>query len=151
MSSLITLQLRSKLLFCFQLELSLVSCCFITDYYLKCFCFLITRCRLFSFPFCWWPFNILIWNRDSLKYIHRQNKHSFIYVFFLKEQCHEDFYNHLGRAVQKLVNADPGLNVKWAIVFSCLKMFFTSVWCSFRLQQLKTAGQTIYMNRTPHQ
>ena len=50
----------------------------------------------------------------------------------------------LGRVVRKPVNVNPGLNVNCSIIFACLKMFFTSnVWCSLRLLQLKTAGQTI--------
>ena len=50
-----------------------------------------------------------------------------------------------GRVVRKPVNVNPGLNrVNWRIMFSCLKMFFTfNVWCSLRLLQLKTEGQTI--------
>ena len=49
-----------------------------------------------------------------------------------------------GRVVRKPVNANPGLNVNWSIIFSCVKMFFTSnVWCSLSLLQLKTAGKTI--------
>ena len=41
-------------------------------------------------------------------------------------------------------NANPGLNLNRSIIFSWLKMFFTSnVWCSLRLRQLKTEGQTI--------
>ena len=49
----------------------------------------------------------------------------------------------LGRVVRKPVNVNPGLNVNWSIIFSCLKMFFTSyVWFSLRLQ-LKTQGQTM--------
>jgi len=50
----------------------------------------------------------------------------------------------LGRVVRKPVNVNPGLNVNWSAIFSCVKMFFTSdVWCSLRLLQLKTEGQTI--------
>ena len=57
------------------------------------------------------------------------------YYFFLK---------HLGRVVRKLVNVNLELNVNWSITFSCLKMFSTSnVWCSLRLLQLNTEGQTI--------
>ena len=49
-----------------------------------------------------------------------------------------------GRVVRKPVNVNPGLNVNWSITFSYLKMFFTSyVWCSLKLLQLKTEGQTI--------
>ena len=49
-----------------------------------------------------------------------------------------------GRVVRKPVNVSPGLNVNWNSMFSCFKMFFTSnVWCSWRLLQLKTEGQTI--------
>ena len=49
-----------------------------------------------------------------------------------------------GRVVQKPVNVNPGLNVNWNITFSYLKMFFASdVYCSLRLLQLKTEGQTI--------
>ena len=41
------------------------------------------------------------------------------------------------------INFNLGLNVKWGIIFSSLKMLFTSnVWCSLRLLQLKTEGQT---------
>ena len=41
------------------------------------------------------------------------------------------FGNHwpdsgLGRVVRKPVNANPGLNFNCSIIFSCLKMFFTS-------------------------
>ena len=50
-----------------------------------------------------------------------------------------------GRVVQKAVNINPGLNVNWSITFSCLKMFFTcNVWCSLRILQLQTEGQTSY-------
>ena len=50
----------------------------------------------------------------------------------------------LGRVVRKPVNVNPRLNVNWSIMLSCLKMFFASnVWCSLRLLQLKTEGQTI--------
>ena len=46
-----------------------------------------------------------------------------------------------GRVVRKPGNVNPGLNVNWSIIFSCLKMFFTSdVWCSLRLLQHKTEG-----------
>ena len=38
---------------------------------------------------------------------------------------------HQGRVVRKPVNVNPGLNVNW------------NVWCSLRLLQLKTEGQTI--------
>ena len=49
-----------------------------------------------------------------------------------------------GRVVRKPVNVNPGLNVNWSITFSYLKMFATSnIWCSLRLLQLKTDGQTI--------
>ena len=49
-----------------------------------------------------------------------------------------------GRVVRKLVNVNPGLNVNRSIKFSYFKVFFTSnVWCSLRLLQLKTEGQTI--------
>ena len=51
---------------------------------------------------------------------------------------------HQGRVVRKPVNVNPGLNVNKGIMFSCIKMFFTSkVWCSLRLLQFKTEGQTI--------
>ena len=50
---------------------------------------------------------------------------------------------HLGRVVRKPVNVNPGLNVNWSIMFSCIKMFFSSnIWCSLRLLQIKTEGQT---------
>ena len=50
----------------------------------------------------------------------------------------------LGQLVQKQVNVNPELNVNCSIIFCCLKMFFTSnVWCSLRLLQLKTEGQTL--------
>ena len=50
----------------------------------------------------------------------------------------------LGRVVRKRVNVNPGLNVYWNIMFSCLKMVFTSnVWFSLRLLQLKTEEQTV--------
>ena len=32
----------------------------------------------------------------------------------------------LGRVVRKQVNVNPGFNVNRSIIFSCLKMFFTS-------------------------
>ena len=49
-----------------------------------------------------------------------------------------------GQVVQKPVNVNPGLNVHWSIIFSCLKMLFTSnVLCSLRLLQLRTEGQTM--------
>ena len=52
--------------------------------------------------------------------------------------------NAQSRVVRKPVNVNPGLNVNCSIIFSCLKMFFTSnVWCSLRFLQLKTAGQTL--------
>ena len=50
----------------------------------------------------------------------------------------------LGQVVRRLVNVNPGLNVNWSITLSYLKMFFTSnFWCSLRLLQLKTEGQTV--------
>ena len=50
----------------------------------------------------------------------------------------------LGRVVRKPINVNSGLNVNWSITFSYWKMFFTSTfWCSLRLLQLKTEGQTI--------
>ena len=55
-----------------------------------------------------------------------------------------------GRVVRKLLNVNPGLNLNYSIIFSCLEMFFTyNVWCSLRLLELKTEGQTVF-NRTPH-
>ena len=49
-----------------------------------------------------------------------------------------------GRVVRRPVNVKPGLNVHLSIILSCLKMFVTSnVWCSLRLLQLKTEGQTM--------
>ena len=48
----------------------------------------------------------------------------------------------LGRVVRHPVNVNPGLIVNCSIIFSCLKMLFTSnIWCSLRLVQLKTVGQ----------
>ena len=45
----------------------------------------------------------------------------------------------LGRVVRNPVYVNPSV-----IIFSCLKTFFTSnVWCSLRLLQLKTEGQTV--------
>ena len=59
--------------------------------------------------------------------------------------------NEQGRVVRKPVNVNPGLKVNCSITF-CLKMFFKSnVWCSLRLLQLKTAGQTKSEHGTPHQ
>ena len=61
--------------------------------------------------------------------------------------CFGDFYQcgkFLGRVVRKPVNVNPGLNANWGIIFSCLKMFFTSnARCSLTLLQLKTEGQTM--------
>ena len=52
-----------------------------------------------------------------------------------------------GRVVQKPVNVNPGLSVNRRITFSSLKMFFASnFWCSLKLLQLKTEGQTIQTN-----
>ena len=54
------------------------------------------------------------------------------------------FIRPQGQVVRKPVNVNPGLKVNCSIIFSCLKMFSTSnVWCSLRLLQLKTEGQTI--------
>ena len=54
------------------------------------------------------------------------------------------YFSTQGRVVRKPVNVNPGLNVNCSIIFSCLKMLFTPhVWCSLRLLQLKTTGQTI--------
>ena len=71
----------------------------------------------------------------------------------LRNACHgcnrnqdkkERFSNLLGRIVRKPVNVNPGLNFNWSITFSHLKMFFTSnFWCSLRLLQFKTEGQTL--------
>ena len=48
------------------------------------------------------------------------------------------------RVVRKPVKVNLGLNVNWSIIFSCSKTFLASnVWCSLRLLQLKTEGQTI--------
>ena len=48
-----------------------------------------------------------------------------------------------GRVVRKPVNVNPGLNVNCSITFSSVKMVFTrNVWCSLRLLQHETAGQT---------
>ena len=48
-----------------------------------------------------------------------------------------------GRVVRKSVIVNPRLNVNWSIMFSSLKIFFISnVWCSLKLLQLKTEGQT---------
>ena len=42
------------------------------------------------------------------------------------------------------VNVKPGLNINCNIIFSCLKMFFTShIWCSLRLPQGKAVEQTM--------
>ena len=50
----------------------------------------------------------------------------------------------LGRVVQKPVNINLGLNVNCNIMFPYLKMVsISNVWCSLRLLQLKTKGQTI--------
>ena len=50
----------------------------------------------------------------------------------------------LGWVVRKPVNVNSGLNVYCSIIFSWLKMFFTSnVRCSLRLIQLNTTGQTM--------
>ena len=49
-----------------------------------------------------------------------------------------------GPVVRKLANVNPGLNVKWSTMFSCLKLFLPVIfWCSLRLLQLKTEGQTM--------
>ena len=46
-----------------------------------------------------------------------------------------------GRVVRKPIKVNPGLNVYCCIMFSCIKMSFTSnVWCSLRLLQIKTEG-----------
>ena len=58
-------------------------------------------------------------------------------------------YRVVVQVVRMPYNVNPGLNVNCSFSFSCLKMFFTSnVWCSFRLLQLKTAGQAIYKQST---
>ena len=50
----------------------------------------------------------------------------------------------LGWVVRKPVNVNSGLNVYYSIIFSWLKMFFTSnVPCSLTLIQLNTTGQTM--------
>ena len=54
------------------------------------------------------------------------------------------FFWKQGRVVRKPVNVNPGLKVNWSIMFSSLKMFFTSnVWWSLRLIQLRIVGQTM--------
>ena len=54
------------------------------------------------------------------------------------------FLRLLGRVVRKPVNVNTGLIVNWGITFSCLKIFFASnIWCSLRLLQPKTEGETI--------
>ena len=48
-----------------------------------------------------------------------------------------------GRVVRKPVNVNPGLNVNSSIIFSCLKMFFTSnVWCSLRYRRANNVNRT---------
>ena len=70
-----------------------------------------------------------------------------------KFKCNEDVLQgwvvkSQGRVVRNPVNVNRGLNVNWSIIFSCLKMLFTSnVWFSSRLLQLKTEGQTIEIER----
>ena len=70
------------------------------------------------------------------------------YRIFLRLNA-ADFYFKVGsvdpgRVVRKPVKVNPGLNVNCSILFSYLKVFFTSnVWCSLRLLQLKTEGQTM--------
>ena len=76
-------------------------------------------------------FTLLFW-RGKLRNVQ-------IFIYNVRAQS---FF--LGRVVRKPVNVNPGLNVFWRIVFSCLKMFLTSnIWCSLRLLQLITEGQTI--------
>ena len=75
--------------------------------------------------------------------------------------CHEVHYKHIKDTTPKIKILSDNL-ITWAglfeswltltqdytlrsIFFSCLKMFFHSnVWCSLKLIQLKTEGQTIY-------
>ena len=48
-----------------------------------------------------------------------------------------------GRVVRKPVNVNPGLDINWGIIFSCLNIYFISnIWCSLWLLQFKTKGQT---------
>ena len=55
-----------------------------------------------------------------------------------------DLLSTQGRVVRKPVNVNPVLNFNSSVTFSCLRMFSTSnSWCSLRLTQLKTEGQTI--------
>ena len=62
----------------------------------------------------------------------------------LVASCYKKVDKLLGRVVRKPVNVNPRLNVNCSIIFSCLKMFFTSnVRCSLKLLQLITEGQTI--------
>ena len=50
---------------------------------------------------------------------------------------------HQRWVVRMPVNVNPGLSVNCRIIFSCLKMFFTSnVWVSLRLIQLNTERYT---------
>ena len=69
-------------------------------------------------------------------------------IIFVLEQ-----FNHFyctGPGCSKAENINPGLNVNWGSMFSCLKMFFTSnVWCSLRLLQLKTEGKQDKQNTSP--
>ena len=70
----------------------------------------------------------------SRKMLHALNMTKIVYFFCGILQ---------GRVARKVVNFNPGLNVNCSIIFSCLKMFLASnVWCSLRLLQLKTEGQT---------
>ena len=80
----------------------------------------------------------------NLSYIVKKN-HVSVVSYIIPAISHGGpVFIKLGRVFRKPVNVNPGLNVNWSIIFSCLKMFFTSdVWCSLRLLQLKTEGQTI--------
>ena len=70
-----------------------------------------------------------------------QGSNNQIYGFPLTYPMH---FHIQGRVVRKPINVNPGIKGNCSIIFSCLKMFFKStVWCSLRYVQLKTARQTI--------
>ena len=83
-------------------------------------------------------------NEFSCETIHMERRSTYLFPYYANRLIFTMKGLHQGRVVRKPVNVNPGLNVYKGIKFSCIKMFFTSnVWCSLRLLQLKTEGQTI--------
>ena len=91
----------------------------------------------FHIPIIKTPVDLIEWWQVEHTYIHT-------YILYLLKQVGCGNYKDLGRVVREPINVNSGLNVNWSITFSYWKMFFTSTfWCSLRLLQLKTEGQTI--------